>query len=783
MPRPSRGAAGAAIALSGLVGMAAQIVLLRELMVAFLGNELIVGVVLANWLALEALGSLALSRASGRMRDPAAAFVWLSLIIAAALPATVFVARVMRQLLGAGAGQGLGLLHVITGSLAVLAPVALPHGGLFAVSCRVLCGGSGEPAEAGRFLGSAYVLETLGTMVAGALLTFLLIPHLDPVRISVWMALLSVLPCVLILHPLGRGLRSRPAASAATGVLLVASALALAAGFAGRLHRYSLQLRWEGREVVDHRSTVHGSITVTSSGGQRTLHYDGVPTVSTPSPDAVRPEEMVHIPLLFHPRPEEVLLVGGGVEGLAAEMLRHPIDSADWVELDDRLVEVARRFLPGTATAAMEDPRVRFIPDDGRHYLAGTESRYDVILLGISDPQSIQPNRLFTREFLQTASERLAPGGLLGLSASSYQPYMGEGLGRRNASILMTLREAFEHVRVVPGENRAVYVASDDAALSLQTADSLAARHSAREPGTVVVTPGYLRYLMSRRRTDRFLESVEGTRAQVNTDQRPILVFYALSHWTALFSPALHDGLEWLAGARPRHAAVLAGLIAAVFLAARLARRPAGRAALPLAIGTTGFSAMVFDLAVMLGFQTLYGYLYRDIGLLVSAFMFGSALGGMLMVRLLRRGGGGRWLFAGTELSVAGFALLLPPVMGALAGGTGTTLGGGWLRAAFVVLSLAGGSLVGAQFPLASRLHLGGGSAPGATGGILNAADLIGGWCGGMLGGVILLPVVGLRGTCGMVALLKFGSLAAFLLSRRRPEASRPPGPSAKSPA
>jgi spermidine synthase len=746
--------------------MAAQIVLLRELMVAFLGNELIVGVVLANWLALEALGSLVFSRAPERMRDPAAAFVWLSLIIAAALPATVCLARAMRQLLGAGAGQGLGLLHVAPGSLAVLAPVAFPHGGLFAVSCRILCGRSGEPAETGRFLGSAYVLETLGTMVAGALLTFLLIPHLDPVRISVWMALLSVLPCLLMLLPLRRGLRSRPAASTATGLLLAASALALATGLAGRLHRYSLQLRWEGAEVVDHRSTVHGSITVTVSGGQRTLYYDGVPTVSTPSPDVVRPEEMVHIPMLFHPRPEEVLLVGGGVEGLAAELLRHPVDRVDWVELDDRLVEVARRFLPGTA-AVMEDPRLRFIPDDGRHYLAGTESRYDVILLGISDPQSIQPNRLFTREFLQTASERLAPGGLLGLSASSYQPYMGEGLGRRNASILMTLGEAFEHVRVVPGENMAVYVASDDPALPLQTADSLAARHSAREPGTVVVTPGYLRYLMSRRRTERFLGSVEGIRAQVNADHRPILVFYALSHWTSLFSPALHDGLEWLAGAHPRHAAVLAGLIAAVFLAARLARRPAGRVALPLAIGTTGFSAMVFDLAVMLGFQTLYGYLYRDIGLLVSAFMFGSALGGLLMVRLLRRGVGGRWLFAATELSVAGFALLLPPVIGALGGGAGTGPGGGWLRAAFAVLSLAGGSLVGAQFPLASRLHLGGGAAPGATAGTLNAADLIGGWCGGMLGGVILLPVVGLQGTCLVVAFLKMASLAAFLLSRR----------------
>ncbi len=48
----------ASLLIMGLSGIIAQILLLRELLVSFYGNELTLGIILANWLLLEAFGFL-----------------------------------------------------------------------------------------------------------------------------------------------------------------------------------------------------------------------------------------------------------------------------------------------------------------------------------------------------------------------------------------------------------------------------------------------------------------------------------------------------------------------------------------------------------------------------------------------------------------------------------------------------------------------------------------------------------------------------------------------------
>ena len=91
-----------------------------------------------------------------------------------------------------------------------------------------------------------------------------------------------------------------------------------------------------------------------------------------------------------------------------------------------------------------------------------------------------------------------------------------------------------------------------------------------------------------------------------------------------------------------------------------------------------------------------------------------------------------------------------------------TWLGGPQAFTVFKVLFLAtsfvSGLLVGSQFPLANSLCLGKGTSFSKTAGMLYASDLLGGWLGGIVGAVILLPVLGLTGTCITVGLLKVTS-------------------------
>ena len=80
----------------------------------------------------------------------------------------------------------------------------------------------------------------------------------------------------------------------------------------------------------------------------------------------------------------------------------------------------------------------------------------------------------------------------------------------------------------------------------------------------------------------------------------------------------------------------------------------------------------------------------------------------------------------------------------------------------FLTLSFISGFLTGSQFPLANKLYLKKSGNLSQTAGLLYASDLLGGWLGGIVGAVVLLPVLGLTGTCLTVALLKLTSFTVI---------------------
>ena len=83
-------------------------------------------------------------------------------------------------------------------------------------------------------------------------------------------------------------------------------------------------------------------------------------------------------------------------------------------------------------------------------------------------------------------------------------------------------------------------------------------------------------------------------------------------------------------------------------------------------------------------------------------------------------------------------------------------------RMLFLVISFVSGLLIGSQFPLANKLYLSKSTSLSKTAGLLYASDLLGGWLGGVVGAVVLLPVLGLTGTCLAVGLLKLTSFTVI---------------------
>ncbi|NIO71303.1 MAG: spermine synthase, partial [Anaerolineae bacterium] len=166
--------------LMGFSFTVTQGLLIRELLVAFFGNELAIGLILGNWLILEAIGSGLLGRLADRWRGKASAYAALQVLFALFLPLCLYAAYSVRRIVGAIPGEGIGLVPVFYSSFLILAPLALVDGAMFAFGSRIYSTLTRDEAPA---IGRVYVYEALGGIVGGIVFTYLFIIHLYSLQI------------------------------------------------------------------------------------------------------------------------------------------------------------------------------------------------------------------------------------------------------------------------------------------------------------------------------------------------------------------------------------------------------------------------------------------------------------------------------------------------------------------------------------------------------------------------------------------------------------------------
>ena len=129
-------------------------------------------------------------------------------------------------------------------------------------------------------------------------------------------------------------------------------------------------------------------------------------------------EMITHVPLFTHPKPREVLIIGGGDGGTAREVLKHKnIKNCTMVEIDDLVVEACKKYLKATA-CSFKNPKLNLKIEDGAAFISNKKSAFDVIIVDSSDP--IGPSSvLFGKTFYQKAHRALKQGGILVAQAES----------------------------------------------------------------------------------------------------------------------------------------------------------------------------------------------------------------------------------------------------------------------------------------------------------------------------------------------------------------------------
>ena len=749
----------AALTLLGFSAVVSQIVLMRELIVVFNGNEMSLGIMLATWLFWTAAGcGLSSGLGLGRSNPRRSAAV-LECLLAVSLLPTIWVLRASKSFFQTVPGELVGPLPMLLASLACLSLFCAVSGALFVVAARMY--EIGFWGLRSRAASSAYLFEgRCGSAIGGLVASVVLLRFLESFQIAALVALLALCMAAVLLFKMRRW---QVLLLAGTGALI---AIPLLLFVAPSLNRSAQARLWRGFHLVGSRDTIYGNLAVTETGNLRSIYDNGA--ILANAPDANAAEEAVHYALLEHAAPRRVLLIGGGVNGSIAQALKHPtVERIDYVELDPALIDMARQFFLSTSAALDSDARVHIHAVDGRRYLKAADSLYDVIILDVPDPQTAQLNRFYTAEFFRTARDHIAPGGLLALELRSSEETISPGLAEFLRCIQRTLSEAFPYTAVIPGETIHLFGATSSDVLT-EDPQILMARLRERRLHTQYVSEYFIPYRMTADRMAQIHEQLRPLASTpVNRDFAPIAYYFDVVLWSAQFK-SRSSGWFRVAANVPFRRALGAVVIVLFVAAALLSFLPDGerraRSAAVYCTVATGFTLMALQILLLLAFQSVYGYVYYQLAILIGLCMAGIALGSWLGIRQNRMSHAApcrSMAITQIFLALSVPALLLAVSLLASTSGRAAT----WIAAqlVFPLLAALAGILGGYQFPVAMEVYLNDlGDRSGF--GALYAIDLLGGCAGALLLSTYLIPVFGFWRTAWLSAAI---NLAPALLAAR----------------
>ncbi len=409
---------GTVAALSGFAAMAAEIGWARLAALLFGPTIYTFACVIAAVILGVALGSAAAARLGDR-RGPRFWLAVVQLLGAASSAAVAWfgsgLVLPVGELIARHASDVPHLLDVqFLGTAAALLLPGLAFGATFPLAVAGAAAAANDSAqEAGRATGTIYATNAGGN-VAGALVAgFLLIPWFG-IEAALGVAILAQLVAAFLASP-------RLLTLALAGGLGAFGFTATGSwdweALSGGLYRVAPQM-----ETSRHRDFLRkgrlrfleqgesATVTVKEVAGELSLAIDGK-VDATDGPDMLTQRLLAHLPLLLHPAPQSVFIVGHGSGVTAGSALRHEVARVTAAEISSE-VAMASRLFEESNGAPWEDERFALLEVDARNHLLLERGSYDVVISEPSNPWMSGVSPLFTVEFFELMRSRLADGGL-----------------------------------------------------------------------------------------------------------------------------------------------------------------------------------------------------------------------------------------------------------------------------------------------------------------------------------------------------------------------------------
>jgi spermidine synthase len=391
------------IVASGAAALALEIVWFRILLQFLTATTYAFTTMLATVLGGIALGGAIGARVLARPRDWHAVLVRVLFATAIAVVfSLVFLAWSYQGGWRTGAS--------IQMSAAAMLPAATLMGVAFPLAIRLGAFADAGDAASGSTVavrvGRLYAMNVAGAIAGAITGGFLLLPWLGSRVSLITLAAVYVASALVLLaaHPRRSSLAAGAVARLA---VFVAGAALVPDPFLATIERR----HGAGLHEVWREEGAQTAVNILSSGRHRYLFLDGLHQADD-TPDIVRVHRVIgHLPMLLHPAPSRVLVVGLGGGATPGAISLHRGSVVDIVELSPSVSRAAGE-LADLNNNLLVQPNVRIRMDDGRTFLRLTNERFDIITADLIQPTLAGSGRLYSREYYALVRRALRPGGL-----------------------------------------------------------------------------------------------------------------------------------------------------------------------------------------------------------------------------------------------------------------------------------------------------------------------------------------------------------------------------------
>ncbi|MEW5854596.1 MAG: hypothetical protein AB2A00_37820 [Myxococcota bacterium] len=434
--------------MSGAVAMALEVVWTRSLAMVLGSSVHAFSLMLAAFLSGLAVGARVASSKLVSRLDPTRALA-MALMAAGmlAFAGTWLIDGLPEVLYVVARRPDLSILWMWSAALfcsaLVMFPAAVGFGAILPLALRA-ASPDGNEQSLGDLVGRAYAINTVGSIVGSATAGFVLAPGLGVDRAAQALSVLLLGTAALTLAS-----RSRVWTAVALGASVLIctwDGFDVARWSAGAFRVYLARAYWDegipDANVVFRKDGLSTTVTVEENEGRISLKVNGKVDASS---EGDMPTQVLSglLPVLLHPNPERMAIVGFGSGVTSDAALSHSgLKELEMIELEPAVVE-AGEFFYAVNHRPWEDPRYKGIFDDGRHHLLRPGNPYDIIISEPSNPWITGASSLFTQDFWRLARSRLGPDGIFLQWVQLY-----EMAPERIQSLMATFADAFPHVVV-----------------------------------------------------------------------------------------------------------------------------------------------------------------------------------------------------------------------------------------------------------------------------------------------------------------------------------------------